>query len=399
MKYRSARKGLGYIASRLMLATGLAVVLPLASLTYPASAQQSTPRAQLGSSFDCARDTSQIVILICNNDQLRRIDHAQIHNYYILRHVAPNQRDELRSISVSAVREIHSSCATEGTLRSDSQSCIVQHLTRLRQDWSSRISATGNRSAIEEASLDSAEILQAQEQLKSSGYIPPNAAIDGIFGTGTRAGLARLQTERGIANSGLLDASTRRALQARSGVPVQAQSRLPPCPADQSVRRDMCFGTLTFLNTDRYVGEFRDGKFHGQGAYTTASGESYVGEWMDNLRNGSGTNTFPSGERYIGQFRNGQRNGWGTNTFSNGARYVGEYQNNRGNGQGTYTYADGASYIGEFRDNQFNGQGSFFSSDGRLLQSGIWRDGELVEANNLPTPALATQGSPTRPPR
>jgi hypothetical protein len=49
MKYRSARKGLGYIASRLMLATGLAVVLPLASLTYPASAQQSTPRVQLGS--------------------------------------------------------------------------------------------------------------------------------------------------------------------------------------------------------------------------------------------------------------------------------------------------------------------------------------------------------------
>jgi hypothetical protein len=34
-----------------------------------------------------------------------------------------------------------------------------------------------------------------------------------------------------------------------------------------------------------------------------------------------------------------------------------------------------------------------------LLQNGIWRDGELVEPNTRPPPALATQGSPTRPPQ
>jgi len=281
---------------------------------------------------------------------------------------------------------------------------------RLREDWGSRISATGNRSAIEEASLDSAEMLRAQEQLKASGYIPFNAAVDGIFGTTTRAGLVRLQTERGITNSGLLDASTRQALQTLSGVPVRAQSRLPPCPVERGVRWDMCFGTSTYPNGEIYVGEFKHGERHGQGTYSFASGERYVGEWVDGLRSGQGS-LFSSDNRLIrnGVWRNSEfiqsnalpspavasqssptppslqnpvsaqsrlppcpsdqsvRREMCVGSFTDpddGERYFGEWRDNQRTGQGTSTYPSGNTFVGEYRNGRRNGQGTFTWTNG-----------------------------------
>jgi len=41
-------------------------------------------------------------------------------------------------------------------------------------------------------------------------------------------------------------------------------SALPRCPSDQSQYRDNCFGTDTYAGGAKYVGEFRNDKFHGQ---------------------------------------------------------------------------------------------------------------------------------------
>jgi hypothetical protein len=50
---------------------------------------------------------------------------------------------------------------------------------------------------------------------------------------------------------------------------------LPPCPPDVFHN---CFGTYTYgpseWEGDKYVGEFKDGQFHGQGTYTLGPGES-----------------------------------------------------------------------------------------------------------------------------
>ena len=56
-------------------------------------------------------------------------------------------------------------------------------------------------------------------------------------------------------------------------------SDLPPCPS--SGFKDNCFGTYNFSDDgDKYVGEFRDDKFHGQGT-VIFSGIKYVGEFKD----------------------------------------------------------------------------------------------------------------------
>ena len=56
---------------------------------------------------------------------------------------------------------------------------------------------------------------------------------------------------------------------------------LPDCPSDESSHWHNCFGVLAYPSGDMYVGEFRDGKKHGQGTYEFANGETHVGEFKD----------------------------------------------------------------------------------------------------------------------
>ena len=72
-------------------------------------------------------------------------------------------------------------------------------------------------------------------------------------------------------------------------------SDLPPCPKDQTQTYDNCFGTDTWANGKKYVGEWKNDKYHGNGTMTYSRGDKYVGEYKDGKRNGKGTYTFASG--------------------------------------------------------------------------------------------------------
>jgi hypothetical protein len=154
--------------------------------------------------------------------------------------------------------------------------------------------------------------------------------------------------------------------------PSIKQGRLPPCPGSfNNATWTNCFGEFTFSNGakyagDKYVGEFRDGQYNGQGTYTSSTGDKTVGEFRDGKPNGQGTLTFSNGDKYVGEFSDGMSNGQGTLTLSNGAKYVGDFRDGKFNGQGTYTSANGNKYVGEFRDGKYNGQGTLTFSKGNL---------------------------------
>jgi hypothetical protein len=178
--------------------------------------------------------------------------------------------------------------------------------------------------------------------------------------------------------------------------PQQASRGLPPCLGDPATSFwTNCVGTFIAPSGEKYVGEFRDDKRHGQGTYTFPSGEKYVGEYRDDKRNGrgtltspngdkyvgefkdgklhgQGTHTSPSGQKYVGEFRDDKRHGQGTYTFPEGEKYVGEFREGKRNGQGTYTFPDGAKYVGEFKDGNYHGLGTFFESTGGVIYSGRW---------------------------
>jgi hypothetical protein len=66
-----------------------------------------------------------------------------------------------------------------------------------------------------------------------------------------------------------------------------AGSDLPACPSS-GFKNGNCFGATNWTNGDKYVGEYKDGWFHGQGTLNYGNGEKYVGEWEYNRFHGQG---------------------------------------------------------------------------------------------------------------
>ena len=69
--------------------------------------------------------------------------------------------------------------------------------------------------------------------------------------------------------------------------------RLPDCPS--SGIRNNCFGTYDWEDGAKYVGEWKNGKRHGQGSYIHSSGDISIGEWIDSERKGESVYIWKSG--------------------------------------------------------------------------------------------------------
>ena len=189
---------------------------------------------------------------------------------------------------------------------------------------------------------------------------------------------------------------------------------LPDCPSSGYFHN--CFGTYTFANGDKYVGEWKDDKKHGQGTYTWGKGpnkgDKYIGEYKDGKIHGLGTYTFADGEKYVGEYKEGKKHGQGIYTYINGQKYIGEYnsgkidgqgtytwgkgpnkgdkyigeyKNNNRHGQGTYTFEDGRKHVGEFKNGKLNGYAIKYTADGTILKEGIFKDGVFQYAQKKPS--------------
>ena len=152
------------------------------------------------------------------------------------------------------------------------------------------------------------------------------------------------------------------------------------------------FGKWRRKPGETYVGERKDGKYHGQGTLTYSYDDQYrgefKGEFKDGEYHGQGTLTYHNGSVYVGRFNVGYRNGQGTFTSPDGEKYVGEW-NEKGvreksfqgtyifkEFQGTYTFHDGNKYEGEYKDGEYHGQGTFTSPDG-YSYTGRWNEGKI----------------------
>ena len=56
---------------------------------------------------------------------------------------------------------------------------------------------------------------------------------------------------------------------------------LPDCPGMDELIWNNCFGTYTWRDGDKYVGEYKDGKRHGQGTFTFVDGTRDAGFYMN----------------------------------------------------------------------------------------------------------------------
>ena len=103
------------------------------------------------------------------------------------------------------------------------------------------------------------------------------------------------------------------------------------------------------------------------GSHTWGDGGKYIGEWRDDVRHGKGT-FYGDGYKYIGQWKNGKYHGQGTFT-----RY--EYK------QGTVN-KNGYKYIGQWKNGLPNGQGIKIYSHG-VIEEGIWKNNKFMYAQKI----------------
>ena len=154
-------------------------------------------------------------------------------------------------------------------------------------------------------------------------------------------------------------------------------------------------GTYTFDNGDKYEGDWKDGKQNGKGIYIWGKVSSekwgggwkkYVGEWKDNMSDGRGTVTYQHGETILeGEWKDDKQHGRGTNIFKAtkvdemDETYEGEFYSGHQHGQGICTYHDGSTYVGEWKVNKKNGQGTMTFPDGSDTSKfeGEWKNDML----------------------
>ena len=83
-------------------------------------------------------------------------------------------------------------------------------------------------------------------------------------------------------------------------------------------------------------------------------------------KNGYGTFTFPDGRKYVGESKDNKKHEQGTYTWIIGSKYVGQWKDGEQHGQGTYTHGDETKYMGEFKDSEYHWQGTLTYADGRI---------------------------------
>ena len=194
-----------------------------------------------------------------------------------------------------------------------------------------------------------------------------------------------------------------------------AESELPECEGTDYRQWTNCQGTMTWSDGNKYVGEWKDGKYHGPG---TIDGRVIdAGIWKDNKlvselsecegspatdmalsekwTNCYGNYTFTDEDRvsvkYVGEWKDGKYHGQGTFTRFSGSgcgsyreQYVGEWKDGKRHGQGAYTnFFGGYQYFGEWKDGKEHGQGSSilgWQNDGC---DGEFRDGDYIPGSGV----------------
>ena len=67
------------------------------------------------------------------------------------------------------------------------------------------------------------------------------------------------------------------------------------------------------------------------------------------------SNIYQSGAYYIGDYKDGSWHGKGEYHYSTGSVYNGQWENGKWNGYGTKTYSDGTKKTGKWKDDKFLG--------------------------------------------
>eukprot|EP00914_Ancora_sagittata_P007313 GHVO01014433.1.p1 GENE.GHVO01014433.1~~GHVO01014433.1.p1 ORF type:complete len:918 (+),score=164.85 GHVO01014433.1:413-3166(+) len=109
----------------------------------------------------------------------------------------------------------------------------------------------------------------------------------------------------------------------------------------------------------RYVGNFKNGQFDGEGQYRASDGCTYSGGFSRGFFSGYGQLITKDGEIFTGEWRLGQLEGFGTRGYEDGRQYTGAFKSSVPHGFGKMVYPDGSMFEGPWINGMRHGEGSF----------------------------------------
>ena len=158
------------------------------------------------------------------------------------------------------------------------------------------------------------------------------------------------------------------------------------------------YGILVKENEELYYGEFREGlkngfgylqtkqyiykgffhadKKEGYGEYfNKEEGINYCGNFINDKFNGYGFYYKENKFKYIGNFIDGYLKGFGLYIWNNKEQYYGDWSDNKMNGIGIYFYKDGDIFIGNYLNDKKNGKGIYLYNKNKSKLEGVWKKG------------------------
>jgi len=149
-------------------------------------------------------------------------------------------------------------------------------------------------------------------------------------------------------------------------------------------------GKITDSDGNVYIGEVKEGQYHGTGILKEKNGFVYRGKFKWHFFHGEGTSIDENGIKYIGKWKNGEKNGYGTLTIPKSEKYKGYFKDDKYHGKGTLTnkYAPMKSkyqYEGNFSNGAYHGKGTLVINQTDKVTKkkdiikiiGQWKNGEV----------------------
>jgi len=189
----------------------------------------SIAAAQTGPSFTCPSPRDPLAQLICSHPDLAQADLWYVQAYQALRaQLDPGGQSKLRQEAVAFNQTVRSQCNIGApdsgkTASSTAIPCVQRHYMAQRDLLAGRLTGA----AAEEASRPLQAHVALQGDLKSLGFLPPDADVDGVFGPVTRTAIQKWQQSRGRRLTGFLDNSDG-ALLEQQAASLQAQATGTP---------------------------------------------------------------------------------------------------------------------------------------------------------------------------
>ena len=128
-----------------------------------------------------------------------------------------------------------------------------------------------------------------------------------------------------------------------------------------------CVGVTNWHNISPmrgYLGDFKRVSKNKRGQKVQMWGKNFVYD-------GFGTASYKDGSKYVGEWKDHRRHGYGNFFYTRTGHYKGQFDNGHPHGEGIWYRKDGSVYEGSFENGDLHGKGKLTMKDGNIYE-GKW---------------------------